>query len=192
MPYHGDVLGGIVGGAEGFLGPLDKLIEDNYLVVLEAVLVVVVLVLVLWQLWVWMSGGKKEGWGEGGKNVERQTMDQSYFSPPYEYTPAAQVAARSEGMENPRDKSYAAQAVAGPGSGVTSLANLMDQEARAKFLIDNQCAQRGAPYMGDPWTWLVEASKESYMGQRKEEYGDKVKDAELTPILAEQIGSSEY
>jgi hypothetical protein len=163
-------MSGLISGGNGllkngFLGDTVNSMMINNLGVVQLMLAALV-ILCLYLIW------GKEGFGEGGKNVERQTMDQSYFVPPPEYSPAAQAAlARSEHMSGRSaegDSSYAAQSVAGAGSGVSSLADLMDQQARAKFLVDNGCAKRGTPYMGDPWTWMVDASKEGYMGGRKE------------------------
>jgi hypothetical protein len=181
----GDVMSGLISGganflSEGFLGnSVNDMMKSNLGLVQLAL--AALLILCLYMIW------HKEGFGEGGKNVERQTMDQSYFVPPPEYSPAAQaamamVAERKEGLSgrsSEGDASYSAQSVAGSGSGVTSLADLLDQQARAKFLADNSCNKRGLPYMGDPWTWMVDASKaENYMGKRVEHY-KPVSDMEL-------------
>lgn len=191
----GDVMSGLISGganalADGFLGPsVNNMMKDN-LGVVQLVLAAL-LILCLYLIW------HKEGFGEGGKNVERQTMDQSYFVPPPEYSPAAQAAMamaaeRKEGLSGRSAEggaSYSAQAVAGAGSGVTSLADLLDQQARAKFLVDNGCNQRGLPYMGDPWTWMVDASKsENYMSTKEHlQPGARVSEFELTPSLANSI-----
>jgi hypothetical protein len=187
-----EILGGMIFtggngalGSDGFLGEdLKKWMNENlgYVQLLMAVLVVVV----IWLLW-----RNSEGFGEGGKNVERQTMDQSYFVPPTEYSPAMLASMRRENMTargSEGDASHGAQAVAGGGSGVTSLADLMDQQARAKFLVDNECNKRGLPYMGDPWGWMVNAAREGYMNVPREDLkpGFRVSEAALTvPACAE-------
>jgi len=138
MPYYG-------GDHKGFFGENVANLMEEYATPIFQVMLIVVLLLVIWAVWSWWII-RRERLGTGGKVVAYQTMDQAYFDTPYEYTPAAQYAARkmaeeaqaaaakSEGMDGSRD--------AAPGSGVTSLAHLMDQEARAKFLVDNQCARR--------------------------------------------------
>lgn len=190
----GDVMSGLISGGtlslqEGLLGNTINGMMQSNLGVVQLMLVALV-ILCLYLLW------SKEGFGEGGKNVERQTMDQSYFVPPPEYSPAAQAALacaaerreHMSGRSAEGDSSYAAQSVAGAGSGVSSLADLMDQQARAKFLVDNGCTKRGMPYMGDPWTWMVDASKEGYMGKREHlRPGARVDDMDLTPALANSM-----